>query len=104
VLSDTDPDAAATIPGAVRTLAATIASPTANITTAPADTHAEASPTTPRGGMFIDFRREATHRVSHQLGDQRVRELRDHGTTMDTDHAVAYTLAHLDKYLARPDD
>ncbi|HXY92951.1 MAG TPA: adenylate/guanylate cyclase domain-containing protein [Acidimicrobiia bacterium] len=86
-LCDTDPDAAATIQGTVRTLASAIPSP--------AET-----PSTPSGSMFIDFRRETTRHLTQHLGAERLRELRDHGTTMDTDHAVAYTLAHLDQYLA----
>jgi predicted ATPase/class 3 adenylate cyclase len=99
VLCDTDPNAAATIQGAVRTLAHAVASPNSPSIDPPTASPTQTSPTAASGGMFIDFRRETTQHLIPLLGDERLRELRDHGATMNADQAVTYTLAHLDKYL-----
>ena len=111
VLCDTDPDAAATILGATRTLAATSAppapatgkqaAPTTTTPTNPASPTRTASGESARGGLIVELRRETTRRLIDTLGETRLHELRDHGTLMDTDQAVAYALTHLDTYLTR---
>ena len=92
-LADTDPDAAATIQGAAHTLIATLAS------SAPA--HAEPPD---RPGLLVETRHETTRLLVETLGDEQLRELRDHGAAMDTDTAVAYTLSRLDAFLTNADD
>jgi predicted ATPase len=100
VLCDTDPDGAATIQGAVRALASLVPG-TAHSATPASRSQTAATTSTDRGSMFVEFRREATQHLVDQLGDERLREFRDHGATMDTDQAVAYARTHLDQYLAR---
>jgi hypothetical protein len=103
-LADTDPEAAATIQGAAHTRTVTPA-PTA-ITTAAADV--PSAPTHPGPtngpGLIVETRRETTRHLVEALGDERLRALRDHGATMDTDTAVAYTLSRLDRFLTNADD
>jgi hypothetical protein len=103
VLCDSDPDAAATIQGAVRALVSAIVTRTRPSTEIPAR-GPQAAPATGRGGLFVELRRETMQHLTDHLGDERLRELRDRGSTMDPDHAVAYTLVHLDQYLAHADD
>ena len=62
-------------------------------------TGARTQRTRDRGGLIVDTRRETTRLLVEALGDERLRALRDHGTAMDTDTAVAYTLARLDTFL-----
>jgi predicted ATPase/class 3 adenylate cyclase len=104
VLCDSDPDAAATIQGAVRGFA----SASATHTQASAETRRQeptkAAPPAGNPGMFIEIRRETTQHLTEHLGNERLREIRDHGATLDPDTAVAYTLVHLDQYLARTDN
>ncbi len=91
-LADTDPEAAATIQGAAHTLIATIAS------TAPTTASSMNG-----GGLIVETRRETTRLVIEALGDERLRAFHDHGATMDTDTAVAYTIARLDAFLTNHD-
>jgi predicted ATPase/class 3 adenylate cyclase len=91
VLGDTDPESAAIVQGAARTLAVDAArSATAG------------TPTTAPGagaGVIVNTRKEATRLLVDALGRESLQELRDVGAAMDTDQAVAYTLTHLDAYL-----
>jgi predicted ATPase/class 3 adenylate cyclase len=97
-LCDTDPEAAATIQGATRTLAsATANAPSSPTTQAPESTTGTARPSS--GTFFLDLRHETTRHLTQHLGDTHFHELREHGATMDTDQAVAYTLTHLGQYL-----
>ena len=57
-----------------------------------------------RPGLIVETRRETTRLLVEALGDERLRALRDHGATMDTDTAVAYTLSRLDAFLTNTDD
>jgi len=57
----------------------------------------------PRSGLFIETRRETTRLLVETLGDDQLRALREHGAALDTDAAVAYTLARLDTYLTNTD-
>jgi hypothetical protein len=50
--------------------------------------------------VILDTRRDTTTRLTETLGRERLTALRAEGAAMDTDTAVAYTLAHLDAYLA----
>ena len=100
-LSDTDPEAAATIQGAAHDLVVTAATKTA-----PASAGSGRAPTdnTHRTGLIVETRRDTTRRLIDTLGDERLRTLRDHGAAMDTDTAVAYTLSRLDAFLTNTDD
>jgi hypothetical protein len=102
-LADTDPEAAATLQGAVHTLSATLALAT---TAGAAETSV---PRTRRGpadrpGLIVETRRDTTRLLIEALGDERLGALRDHGATLDTDTAVAYTLSRLDAFLTNADD
>ena len=97
-LADTDPEAAATIQGAAYALLAIPAPTTATATTDAAPAPTPVGPAD-RGGLIVDTRRETTRLLVEALGDEQLRTLRDHGTAMDTDTAVAYTLARLDAFL-----
>jgi predicted ATPase/class 3 adenylate cyclase len=103
-LADTDPEAAATIQGAAHALSATLAR--ATTTTAAAET--PGAPThggpTDRSGLIVETRRATTRVLVEAFGDERLRALRDHGVTLDTDTAVAYTLARLDAFLTNAAD
>jgi hypothetical protein len=102
-LADTDPEAAATIQGSAHSLMATSAPATGTTAAAdapPAPPHAK-SPDRP--GLIVETRRETTRHLVDVLGDERLRALRDHGATMDTDTAVAYTLSRLDEFLTNAD-
>ena len=93
-IADTDPEAAAAVQGAARTLALGITTP---------DRADNASGNTDsRAGLISDVRRETTGRIRDTLGDDRLRELRDQGAALDRDDAVAYTLSHLDAFLIDP--
>jgi hypothetical protein len=92
-LSETDPQAAAVIQGAARTLALAVS------TAPPADT--TPGNTGSRAGLILETRRATTRLLSETVGDDRLHELRDRGAAMDRDHAVAYTLSRLDEFLAR---
>jgi hypothetical protein len=54
---------------------------------------------TPSGAasLIVDIRREATARIVDRLGDARLRELRAEGETMDTDQAVTFALALIER-------
>ena len=97
-LAETDPEGAATIQGAAYAL---LAIPSPGTTTAATDTPPVPAPAAPanRGGLIFDTRRETTRLLVEALGDERLRALHDHGTAMDTDTAVAYTLARLETFL-----
>jgi predicted ATPase/class 3 adenylate cyclase len=100
-LADTDPEAAASIQGAADALIAPLANAAPTAAATAASTHgAPAS----GGGFIDDTRRETTRLLVEALGDERLRALRDHGSTMDTDAAVAYTLSRLDAFLTNTDD
>jgi predicted ATPase/class 3 adenylate cyclase len=103
-LADTDPEAAATIQGAVHTLSATLAR--ATTTTAAGET--PGAPThagpTDRAGLIVETRHETTRNLVDALGDETLQALRHHGATMDTDTAIAYTLSRLDVFLAYADN
>ncbi|MEX1007414.1 MAG: adenylate/guanylate cyclase domain-containing protein [Acidimicrobiia bacterium] len=101
VLADTDPDGSATVQGAAHILAVSAAA----ATTGAAGARSATAPTgdANRGGLIVETRRETTRRLADTLGDDRLRALRDHGATMDTDQAVAFTLTHLDAYLRDQD-
>jgi len=96
-LAGTDPEAAATIQGGAHMLLKT-AAPTMVVGEQPA---APAPGARASGsGVFVETRRETTRLLTETLGDDRLRALRDQGAAMDTDAAVAYTLARLDAFLA----
>jgi predicted ATPase/class 3 adenylate cyclase len=82
---DRDPEAAAVLQGAARTLASSAVAPTTT----------ESGPA--RGGMIVDLRRETTQRLRTDLGGEGLDELRSRGAHMDIDQAVAYALSHLDR-------
>jgi hypothetical protein len=92
-LADTDPEAAATIQGAAHALTMTFDRSAATAK----------EPGTNRGGVTVETRDETTRLLTEALGDQRLRAVRDHGAAMDTDTAVAYTLARLDAFLTNTD-
>ena len=95
-----DPEAAAVLQGAARTLASTAITPTlASRSTEVIETGRSGS-----GGMIVEIRRETTRRLVDALGDEQLRALRDHGAAMDTDTAVAYILSRLDLFLTDVDD
>jgi predicted ATPase/class 3 adenylate cyclase len=93
-LVDTDPDAAATILGAARIFAPPVPTPTPELTLLrrAAD---------PNANLVVSLRREASERARDALGDDRFRQLRDHGATMDPDDAVADTLTNLAEFTER---
>jgi predicted ATPase/class 3 adenylate cyclase len=88
-LADTDPQGAAIIQGAARTFA--LGARIRPAVDAAAGTAAD---------FFTDTRRATTQRLDDTLGDDRRRQLQAQGSAMSPDDAVAFTLAHLDKYLA----
>jgi predicted ATPase len=100
-LAGADPEAAATIQGAAYTVIATPEATAARTDTAQAP--AQSGPAN-RGGLIVETRRETTRLLIEVLGDQRLRVLRSEGNAMDTDTAVAYTLAHLDTFLTNTAD
>jgi hypothetical protein len=87
---DRDPDAAAVIQGAARTLA-----PVA-ITTGSGSSATNEAGHLHTGGLIVEILRETSRRLLDTLGEERLSELRERGTRMDIEEAVAYTLAHLD--------
>jgi predicted ATPase/class 3 adenylate cyclase len=91
-LADSDPEAAAVIQGAARTLALAV--------TTGSPKHGAASGTDTRADFFVETRRETTRRLIDRLGDDRRHELQARGAAMDGDDAVAFALAHLDMLLA----
>jgi hypothetical protein len=103
-LADTDPEAAATIQGAVHTLSATLA--LATTTTGAADTSAPPTHRRPadRPGLIVETRRDTTRLLIEALGDKQLHARRDHGATLDTDTVVAYTLSRLNTYLTNTPD
>jgi hypothetical protein len=94
-LADTDPQAAGTIQGAAHTLIQPIT--TGHTATTPASPPPNAPA---RRDVILDTRRDTTTRLTETLGREQLIARRDQGAAMDTDTAVAYTLAHLDAYLA----
>ena len=102
-LAGTDPEGAATVQGAAHAL---LAMPAPTTSTATSDAPPAPAPGGPadRGGLIVDTRRETSRFLAEALGDEQLRALRDHGAAMDTDTAVAYTIAHLEAFLAKPDD
>ena len=98
-LADADPEGAATIQGAAYAVLAIPAS-TATTTTTDAPAAPTAGEPTDQSGLIVDTRRETSRLLTEALGDQQLRTFRDHGTAMDTDTAVAYTLTHLEAFLA----
>ena len=97
-LADTDPEGAATIQGAAHALLA-IPVPRDHDGNDRRATGARTGGPADRGGLIVDTRRETTRLLVEALGDERLRALRDHGAAMDTDTAVAYTLARLETFL-----
>jgi predicted ATPase/class 3 adenylate cyclase len=89
-LAETDPEGAATVQSAARPLAASLATDSAT---------ASGSMPDQQVGRFIAANRETSRLVTDALGDDRVRVLRAHGAAMDSDQAVAYTLARLDAFM-----
>jgi predicted ATPase/class 3 adenylate cyclase len=95
-LVTTRPDAAATIQGAARAI-------TLQTIETPVDS--KANPTrpgpTPRttGGLFVEVRRETTGLLAAALGEERLRQLRAEGESMDDDRAIGYTLDQIAKAL-----
>ena len=95
-LAGADPEGAATIQGAAHTLMTT-AAPTVVAGEQPAAPALGA----PAGGsgVFVETRRETTRLLTDALGVDRLGALREQGAAMDTDDAVAYTLARLNAFL-----
>jgi predicted ATPase/class 3 adenylate cyclase len=92
-LVTTRPDAAAIIQGAARAI-------TLRTLETPVDSKANVtrrSPTPTTGGLFVKVRRETTGLLAAALGNERLRQLRAEGETMDDDRAVAYTLDQIAK-------
>ena len=102
-LAETDSEAAATIQGAAHTLL-TISAPTTTTATTDAPPVPARGGSADTGGLIVDTRRETTRLLVEALGEERLGALRDHGTAMDTDTAVAYTLARLDTFLTEAAD
>jgi predicted ATPase/class 3 adenylate cyclase len=92
-LLDRDPEAAAALQGAARTLASTSTAPT----TTSGSTEVTQPGRSSTGGLIVDLRRQTTQRLRERLGDERLQQLRDHGAQMDIDHAVAYALDAIDR-------
>ena len=97
-VADSDPEGAASIQGAAYALI-TIHAPTTTTATTDASPAPAPGGSADTGGLIVDTRRETTRLLVEALGDEQLRALRDHGAAMDTDTAVAYTLAHLDAFL-----
>ncbi len=102
-LAETDSEAAATIQGAAHALLA-ISAPTTTTATTDAPPVPARGGSADTGGLIVDTRRETTRLLVEALGEERLGALRDHGTAMDTDTAVAYTLARLDAFLTEAAD
>ena len=102
-LADNDAEAAATIQGAAHALLA-IPAPTITPTTTDAPPVPAQGGSANGGGLIVDIRRETSRLLVEALGDEQLRALRDHGTALDTDTAVAYTLSRLNAFLASTDD
>jgi predicted ATPase/class 3 adenylate cyclase len=103
-LTDADPEAAATIQGAVHTLSTTLALATTMTSAAETSVPPKHREPADRPGLTVETRRDTTRLLIEALGDERLRALRDHGATLDTDTAVAYTLSRLDAFLTNADD
>jgi predicted ATPase len=89
------PDAAAVIQGAARRLALSGSSGSVTQHAPPAGY----APTGGDAGLIRALRREATGRIADSLGDARMRELRVDGEAMDTDSAVRFALALIERML-----
>jgi hypothetical protein len=95
-LATTRPDAAAIIQGATRAI---------TLQTLDRSVGSEAKPVRPRTtsaatvGLFNAVRRETTGLLAAALGEERLRQLRAEGETMDDEQAVAYALDQIVKAL-----
>jgi hypothetical protein len=99
-IADADPDAAAAIQGAARTLVLADAPAPGALDAHDRDSTAEPmQPTAATFGFLTELRRETTRQLIDALGQERLREQRHQGELMDADQAVAYTLAHIDPAL-----
>jgi predicted ATPase/class 3 adenylate cyclase len=89
-IAEADPEAAAVIQGAARRFAI------AENPSLPSDSSTAVQPTqrTTNVGFLSDLRRQTTQRLVDTLGQDRLRDERHNGETMDADSAVAYTMAH----------
>jgi predicted ATPase/class 3 adenylate cyclase len=97
-IADADPDVAATLQGAARTLALSAVPASA----AAGGDDASSGPTAPAAmrspsGYITELRRETAQRLAAVLGDERFRERRALGEAMDADQAVAHALAGMDQ-------
>ena len=90
-LVDRDPEGAAVVQGAARSLGP-------NLATVPASIARNEAGRSRAGGLIVEVLRETSRSLLDTLGDERMRELRERGTRMDIDEAVAYTLTHIDAY------
>ena len=92
-----EPDAAAVLQGAARRLALSGDSRSATQQTPTAGR----APTDGDAGLIRVLRREATDRIASSLGEARLRELRADGEAMDTDSAVRFSLAAVERMSIR---
>jgi hypothetical protein len=95
-IADTDPDAAAAIQGAARTLA--LAEAPASTTPDAHERNSAAEPRQPTAtnfGFLTELRRDTTRHLIDAVGQERLRDQRQQGESMDTDRAVAYALAQI---------
>jgi hypothetical protein len=88
-LAGPDPEGAAVVQSAARSLAASLEPDASTVS---------GSMPEQRVGDFVAANRETSRLVTEVLGDDRVRALRAQGAAMDTDEAVAFTLAHLEAF------
>jgi hypothetical protein len=96
--AEAEPEAAALLQGAARPLAL-VDSPEPGAQRAPPGTGTATTGGT--AGLISTLRREATGRIANSVGDVRLRELRAEGEAMDTDSAVRFALALIDRALGR---
>jgi predicted ATPase len=95
--ADAEPDAAALILGAARRLAL-VDRPDNDDQQPPPGTRTATAAST--AGLIGGLRQQATARIAHSVGDARFSELRADGQAMDTDSAVRFAVALIDRTLA----
>ena len=99
ILAERDPEGAATIQGAAHTLVVSVD------TASTGELRASRTRGEPGGvGFIVDASRATTGILTDAIGSERLQVLREHGTTIGTDTAVAYTLARLDAFLTDADN
>ena len=97
-IADADPDVAATLQGAARTLALS-AVPDSAAAGSDDRSSDSTSPVAMRSpsGYITELRRETAQRLAAVLGDEPFRGRRALGESMDADEAVAHALVHIDQ-------